>query len=33
MKDMLAHLVRGRIFTKLDLQEAYYCVRIWEGNE
>lgn len=33
MKDMLAHLAKGRIFTKLDLWEAYYWVRIKEGDE
>lgn len=33
MKEILAHLVKGRIFTKLDLREAYYCIRIWEGDE
>uniref|UniRef100_A0A2D4LM04 Reverse transcriptase domain-containing protein n=1 Tax=Micrurus spixii TaxID=129469 RepID=A0A2D4LM04_9SAUR len=28
MKDMVAHLAKGKIFTKLDLREAYYRVRI-----
>lgn len=26
MKDMLSHLARGKVFTKLDLMEAYYWV-------
>lgn len=33
MKDMLTHLGKGKIFTKLDLREAYYRVRIKEGDE
>ncbi|XP_039215403.1 uncharacterized protein LOC120315311 [Crotalus tigris] len=33
MKDLLAHLGTGRIFTKLDLREAYYRVRIKAGDE
>ncbi|KAK9395714.1 hypothetical protein NXF25_019075 [Crotalus adamanteus] len=33
MKDLLAHLARGRVFTKLDLREAYYRVRIKSGDE
>lgn len=33
MKDMLGYLAKGRIFTKLNLREAYYRVRIKEGNE
>ncbi|XP_058041925.1 uncharacterized protein LOC131199783 [Ahaetulla prasina] len=33
MKDMLAHLAKGKFFTKLDLREAYYRVRIKEGDE
>ncbi|XP_013928332.1 PREDICTED: RNA-directed DNA polymerase homolog [Thamnophis sirtalis] len=33
MKDMLAQLGKGRIFTKLDLREAYYRVCIKEGDE
>lgn len=33
MKDTLGHLAKGRIFTKLDLREAYYQVRIKEGDE
>ncbi|XP_013921040.1 PREDICTED: RNA-directed DNA polymerase homolog [Thamnophis sirtalis] len=33
MKDMLAQLGKGRNFTKLDLREAYYRVRIKEGDE
>lgn len=28
MKDLLYHLAKGKVFTKLDLQEAYYQVRI-----
>lgn len=28
MKDILGHLMKGRIFTKLDLREAYYQVMI-----
>lgn len=32
MKDMLARLAEGRIFTKLDLREAYYQVHIREGD-
>lgn len=30
---MLAHLAKGKIFTKMDLREAYYRVRIREGDE
>lgn len=33
MKDRLRHLTKGRIFTKLDLREAYYPVRIKEEDE
>lgn len=33
MKDMLPHLAKGRIFMKLDLREAYYMMRIKEGDE
>ncbi|KAK9412177.1 hypothetical protein NXF25_003352 [Crotalus adamanteus] len=33
MKDLLTHLAAGKIFTKLDLREAYYRVRIREGDE
>ncbi|KAK9400665.1 hypothetical protein NXF25_011379 [Crotalus adamanteus] len=33
MKDLLAHLATGKIFTKLDLREAYYRIRIREGDE
>lgn len=33
MKDMLWHLTKGKVFTKLDLREAYYQVRIKEGDE
>lgn len=25
LKDMLVYLAKGRIFTKLDLRETYYC--------
>lgn len=31
--DMLVYLAKVKIFTKLDLREAYYHVRIREGNE
>lgn len=30
---MLSHLAKGRVFTKLDLREAYYWVQIKEGDE
>lgn len=33
MKDMLAHEVKGKIFTKLDLREACYQVQIKAGDE
>lgn len=33
MKDMLGNISKGKIFTKLDLGEAYYQVRIKEGDE
>lgn len=33
IKDMLAHLMKGKIFTKLNLMEAYYRVRIKERDE
>ncbi|KAK9401814.1 hypothetical protein NXF25_010170 [Crotalus adamanteus] len=33
MKDLLAYLGTGRIFTKLDLREVYYRVRIKAGDE
>lgn len=33
MKDMLSYLSKGKIFTKLDLREAYYRVWIREGDE
>lgn len=33
MRDMLSYLAKERIFTKLDLREAYYQVRIREENE
>lgn len=33
MKDMLAHLAKGKIFTKLELREAYYRVKTREGDE
>lgn len=33
MKDMLAHLSKGKIFSKLHLQEVYYRVRIKEGDK
>lgn len=31
VKDMRAHLSKGKIFSKLDLCEAYYRVRIRKG--
>lgn len=33
MKDMLAHLAKGKIFAKLDLQDTYYWIQIKEGDE
>lgn len=33
IKDMLAHLAKGKIFIKLDLREEYYWVRIKEDDE
>lgn len=33
MEDMLGHLSKGKVFTKLDLRQVYYHVRIKEGNE
>lgn len=33
VKDMLDHLAKGKFFTKLDLKETYYRMRIKEGNE
>lgn len=33
MKDMLGYLSKGKIFTKLDLRETYYQLRIKEGDE
>lgn len=33
MKGMLAHLAKGRFFTKLDLREVYYRIRNKEGDE
>lgn len=33
MKDMLATLAKGKYFTRLDLREAYYRVRIRQGDE
>lgn len=32
MKDMLVHLSKGKIFSKLDLLEAYYHIRIRKGD-
>lgn len=32
-KDMLAHPAKGKVYTKLDLREAYYRVCIKEGDE
>lgn len=32
MKDMLAHLAKGKIF-KLDLWQAYYQLRIKQGDK
>lgn len=31
MKDMLADLAKGKVFTKLCLREAYYCMKIKAG--
>lgn len=33
MKNMLAHLAKSRIFTKLGLREAYYRVRVKQEDE
>lgn len=33
MKDMLAHLAKGKIFSKLDLREEYYRVWLKAGDE
>lgn len=33
MKDILEHLAKGKIFTKLYLREAWYRVRIKESDE
>lgn len=33
IKDLLTMLSTGRVFTKLDLREAYYRVRIKPGDE
>ena len=33
IKDLLAQAGKGKIFTKLDIREAYYRVRIKEGHE
>lgn len=33
MKDMLGHLAKGEVFTKLNLQEEYYRIRIKEGDD
>ncbi|XP_039213407.1 uncharacterized protein LOC120314410 [Crotalus tigris] len=33
MKDLLVQLGKGRIFTKLDLRETYYRIRIRRGDE
>lgn len=33
MENLLAHLAKGEVFTKLDLREAYYRVRIKQGDE
>lgn len=33
MRDMLSYLARGKIFTKLDLRDAYCREKIKEGNE
>lgn len=33
MKDMLAHLAKKKIFTKLDLRDAYSRIRNKEGDE
>lgn len=31
--DLLAHLAKGKVFTKLDLREAYYMVWVKRGDE
>ncbi|XP_013929082.1 PREDICTED: RNA-directed DNA polymerase homolog [Thamnophis sirtalis] len=33
MKDMLNHLSKGKMFTKLDLREAYYHIKIKEEDK
>lgn len=33
VENMLAHLAKGKVFTKLNLQEAYYWVQIKKGGE
>ena len=33
IKDLLAQVGKGKVFTKLDIREAYYRVRIKEGHE
>ncbi|XP_015283972.1 PREDICTED: RNA-directed DNA polymerase homolog, partial [Gekko japonicus] len=33
IKDLLAEAAKGKIFSKLDLRDAYFRVRIKEGDE
>lgn len=33
IKDLLGATGKGKIFSKLDLRDTYFCVRIKEGDE